>query len=171
MSSLRQKRVAEQIQKVISERLIRGLRDPLPGFVTVRDVDVARDFSHARVFYSVIGTETDRSSVKELLTRQRGTLRAEVGRQVRLRLTPELSFIEDTSGERAARIHKLLAENAPAAPAPVREGAAKGKADDEDDDEEDEEDSDEDDGDEESSDEDDGDDVAGDDVAGDEEKR
>jgi ribosome-binding factor A len=155
MSSLRQKRVAEQIQKVISERLIRGLRDPLPGFVTVRDVDVARDFSHARVFYSVIGTDTDKSSVKELLTKQRGTLRAEVGRQVRLRLTPELSFIEDTSGERAARIHQLLAENVPASASPTKKkSASPDDADDSDEDESDEDESDEDESDEDESDED-----------------
>jgi len=147
MSSLRQKRVAEQIQKVISERIIRGLRDPLPGFVTIRDVDVARDFSHAKVFYSVIGSDADRKIVREVLTQQRGQLRAEVGRQVRLRLTPELTFVEDTSGERAARIHSLLAETAPSTT------AGRGDADDDEEDDDDEDESDEDESDEDESDE------------------
>ena len=55
--SIRTERVGEEIQRVLSERLVRGLRDPLPGFVTVVRVEVSSDFTHAKVWVSVIGTD------------------------------------------------------------------------------------------------------------------
>jgi ribosome-binding factor A len=109
--SIRTQRVAEEIQKVIAERLIRGLRDPLPGFVTVRDVEVTSDFTHAKVWFSVFGSEADKAGAREILEQNRGMLRGEVGKKVRLRNTPELHFILDDSGERAARVHALLDEH------------------------------------------------------------
>lgn len=108
MATMRTKRVGEEIQKVISEKLIRGLRDPLPGFVTVREVEVNRDFTRAKVFYSVIGSDEDKEGAARVLEAERGQLRREVGKKIRLRNTPELVFIQDDSGERAARIHALL---------------------------------------------------------------
>lgn len=106
--SIRTKRVAEEIQKVLAERIQRGLRDPIPGFFTIRDVEVTSDFTHAKVFYSIIGSDADKAGAAEVLEQSRGYLRGEVGRKVRLRNTPELHFIADESGERAARIHALL---------------------------------------------------------------
>jgi ribosome-binding factor A len=108
--SIRTARVSEEIQKVISERLIRGLRDPLPGFVTVRSVEVTSDFSFAQVFVSVMGSEAQRAEALRVLIQNRGALRYEVGQKVRLRQTPQLSFTLDDSGERAARVHQLLDE-------------------------------------------------------------
>ena len=119
--SRRTKQVGEEIQKVISERLIRGLRDPLPGFVTVRSVEVNTDFSRAEVFYSVIGTDADKAGAKEVLDDARGYLRKEVGQKIRLRNTPQLVFTPDDSGEVAARIHALL-KNVGAAEIPETSG-------------------------------------------------
>lgn len=137
MATYRPKRVGEEIQRVLSEKLIRGLKDPLPGFVTVREVQVNRDFTRAKVFYSVIGSDADKKGAQEVLDANRGMLRVEVGRKVRLRNTPELVFIQDESGERAARIHHLLAD---VAPAPESKGAEDDDTDDyyyDDDDEDD----------------------------------
>jgi len=106
--TIRVKRVGEQIKKVISEKIVRGLRDPLPGFVTIRDVEVNRDFTRARVFYSVIGTPEEKEEAGLVLNENRGFLRSAVGKQIRLRNTPALIFEEDDSGDRAARIHELL---------------------------------------------------------------
>lgn len=108
--SIRTVRVAEEIHKVLSERLIRGLRDPVPGFVTIARVEVTSDFSHAKVWVSVIGTDADKSGALAVLQQERGALRREVGKKVRLRQTPELSFVLDESGERAARVWALLDE-------------------------------------------------------------
>ncbi|MCC7071033.1 MAG: 30S ribosome-binding factor RbfA [Deltaproteobacteria bacterium] len=106
--SIRTARVADEIHKVLSERLIRGLRDPVPGFVTVARVEVTSDFSHAKVWVSVIGSDADKAGALEVLQHERGALRREVGKKVRLRQTPELSFVLDESGERAARVWALL---------------------------------------------------------------
>jgi len=113
--SIRTQRVGEEIRKIISERLIRGLKDPVPGFVTIREVEVNSDFTMAKVFYSVIGSDDEKAGAQEVLNDNRGALRSEVGKKVRLRNTPQLTFVFDDSGERAARIHDLLRENAPAA--------------------------------------------------------
>lgn len=142
MPSYRPKKVGEEIRRVLSEKLLRGLRDPLPGFVTIRDVEVNRDFTRAKVFFSVIGSESDKRGAQTALDGARGLLRAEVGKKVRLRNTPDLVFIQDDSGERAARIHQLLGEVTPT-PAPV---VRKDDADDEDADDDDDADDGDDDG-------------------------
>ena len=103
-------RVAEEIQKVLGERLIRGLRDPLPGFVTIKDVEVTSDFTHAKVFVSVFGSDAQKKAALEGLIAQRGFLRGEIGKNIRLRHTPNLTFVLDESAERAARVHALLDE-------------------------------------------------------------
>lgn len=108
MATHRPKRVGEEIQRVLSEKLIRGLKDPLPGFVTIKSVEVNRDFTRAKVFYSVFGSDEQKRGAQEVLDASRGLLRSEVGRKVRLRNTPDLVFIADETGETAARIHKLL---------------------------------------------------------------
>ncbi len=108
--SIRTSRVAEEIQKVISERLVRGLRDPLPGFVTVRGVEVTSDFTHAKIWVSVFGSDAQKKGAIDGLNTQRGALRYEVGQKIRLRNTPQLTFVLDESSERAARVHALLDE-------------------------------------------------------------
>jgi ribosome-binding factor A len=108
--SIRTERVGEEIKKVLSERLIRGVRDPLPGFVTISRVEVTSDFSHAKVFVSVIGTDKDKEGAIEVLQQSRGMLRSEVGKKIRLRQTPDLVFQLDETGEKAAQVWKILDE-------------------------------------------------------------
>ena len=108
--TIRTERVAHEIQRVLSEKMTRGLRDPLPGFVTVAHVEVTSDFSQAKVWVSVIGTDADKKGALAVLRENRGLLRSEVGRNIRLRNTPELHFELDESGERAARVWQLLDE-------------------------------------------------------------
>jgi ribosome-binding factor A len=109
--SIRTERVGEEIQRVIAAALVRGLRDPLPGFVTVAKVEVTTDFSHAKVWVSVIGTDAEKKGAIDVLTQNKGALRYEVGKKVKLRNTPELHFHLDESGERAARVWALLDED------------------------------------------------------------
>ena len=106
--SIRTERVNEEMKKVLSERILRGLRDPLPGFVTIAHVDVTSDFTSAKVWVSVIGTPEEKQGAIDVLTENRGTLRHEIGKAIRLRNTPELHFKLDESGERAARVWQLL---------------------------------------------------------------
>lgn len=108
--SIRTERVNEEIRKVLSERVVRGLRDPLPGFVTIAGVEVTSDFSQAKVWVSVIGTDAQKKEALAVLQHSRGLLRSEVGKKVRLRQTPELHFHLDEAGERASRVWQLLDE-------------------------------------------------------------
>jgi ribosome-binding factor A len=100
--------VAEEIRRVLSEKILRGLKEPLPGFVTLSEVEVNKDYSQAKVFYSVYGSEEDRANVEKALNELRGMLRKEVGKKIRLRNTPELVFVHHGGSERAARIDALL---------------------------------------------------------------
>jgi len=103
-------KVADRIREVIAKRLEKGLRDPRMGFVTITDVRVTGDLQHASVFYTVYGSEEERSETAAALTAATGLLRTEVGRNLNTRLTPSLEFIPDAIPENAAAIASLLIE-------------------------------------------------------------
>jgi ribosome-binding factor A len=107
----RSDRVAEAIREEVATFLAEDAKDPrITGLVTVTGVEVTRDLRHAKVFVSVMGTETDRASTFEGLASASGHLRSRVGRALRLRLAPEISFRPDESIAHAARIEDLLAK-------------------------------------------------------------
>lgn len=101
--------MAEQAKKELGD-IIRTLKDPRVGFVTVTDVEVSNDLSHLRVFFSVYGDDEARQQSEEGLQAAKGLIRSELGRRIRLRLTPEIEFRFDGSLERGARIDQLLEE-------------------------------------------------------------
>jgi len=103
-------KVADRIREIIAQRLERGIRDPRLGFVTITDVRVTGDLQHASVFYTVYGTEEERTDSAAALKAATGMLRTEVGRNLNLRLTPSLEFIADAIPENAAAIDALLRE-------------------------------------------------------------
>ena len=95
--------------KEISDILIREIRDPrISGVVSITDVEVSHDNSHAKVFYSVYGDKDKKADVKAALEANTSHVRYEVGKRVRLRVTPTINFIEDESLERGERITKLI---------------------------------------------------------------
>lgn len=110
MASERQARLADRIRVLIAERLEKGLRDPRLGFVTITDVRVTGDLQHASVFYTVLGSEDERTSTAAALKAATGMLRSEVGRKLGVRLTPTLEFIHDAIPENAGHIEDLLRE-------------------------------------------------------------
>lgn len=105
----RAQRVGEEIKKEVSE-IIREMKDPRIGFVTVVDVEVTNDLRHARVFVSVYGEEAAKKESLEGLQAATGFIRSEIGRRIRLRHTPEIAFKLDSSIERGARINQILNE-------------------------------------------------------------
>jgi len=106
--SFRLERVAEEIRKVVSERLVRGLKVDLPAFVTISHVEVSKDMSSAKIYYSLFGSDEQCAATEVTLAEQKAALRFEVGKKVRLRHTPDLVFVRDNTPERAARINQLL---------------------------------------------------------------
>lgn len=103
-------KVADRIKQIIATRLERGIRDPRLGFVTITDVRVTGDLQHASVFYTVYGTDEERNDSAAALNAATGMLRSEVGKNLKLRLTPSLEFIADGVPENAAAIDALLRE-------------------------------------------------------------
>ena len=108
----RMRRVNESLREVLSEHLVE-LKDPRIGFVTITGVDTSADLRHARVFVSVLGAKRKREETLAGLSAAHGVLQAEVGRQLRLKRTPQLAFEYDPSVERGVRMSRLIDELAP----------------------------------------------------------
>ena len=100
-------RVADQIQRDVAE-LIRDLKDPRIGMVTLTDVEVTSDYAHAKVFFTMLGDAGQISAAAEGLNRAAGFLRHELGHRIKLRSIPQLHFIHDESVERGVRLSQLI---------------------------------------------------------------
>jgi ribosome-binding factor A len=102
-------RVAEAIREAVATFLAEGVKDPrIMGLVTVTGAQVSRDLRHAKVFVSVLGSATERAATFDGLTSLAGYLRSHIGRDLRLRVAPEITFELDESIAYAARIDSLL---------------------------------------------------------------
>jgi ribosome-binding factor A len=104
----RPEQVAGTIRLVITDALAREVRDPRVGFVTVTNVLVSNDLSHARVMVSVPGDEAERSRALQGLQSAAGFLRTRAARALTTRSVPELHFELDRGVEHATRIEELL---------------------------------------------------------------
>ncbi|RKO66324.1 30S ribosome-binding factor RbfA [Desulfofundulus salinus] len=104
----RPERLAEIIKKEVSDMLRDELKDPRIGFVTITGVEVSPDLRYARIFFSVLGSEEEAKASLEALNRARGYVRSELGRRIRLRYAPEISFKLDPSIQRGIRVMELL---------------------------------------------------------------
>jgi ribosome-binding factor A len=101
--------VSEEFREILAEEIPK-LKDPRIGFVTVTGVTVTRDLRIARVFYTTMGDERARRSTAAALSSARGHLRQVIGRQVRMKVLPDLRFENDASQETADRIEQVLRE-------------------------------------------------------------
>jgi ribosome-binding factor A len=105
----RHERIAVEIRQEISVMLAGELKDPrLAGLATVTEVRVTPDLKQARVYVSVMGTETERASTLKGLTAAAGFIRHELSERLRLRRAPEVSFVLDRSEEYGQRIDDLF---------------------------------------------------------------
>jgi len=104
---VRPTRVSEEFREILAEEIPR-LKDPRVGFVTVIAVTVTPDLRHARVSYTTMGDEKEKRATAAALRSARGHLRKVIGRQVRLKVLPDLEFEQDDAIRRADRIEELL---------------------------------------------------------------
>jgi ribosome-binding factor A len=104
----RAERVSDQMKQEIADILMRKIKDPRIGFVTVTDVEVADDLRNAKVFVSVYGSE--KTSTLKGLESASPFIRSELGKRMRMKFIPELLFRYDDSVERGAHINELLHE-------------------------------------------------------------
>ncbi|HXH28893.1 MAG TPA: 30S ribosome-binding factor RbfA [Candidatus Polarisedimenticolia bacterium] len=104
----RQNRVSDLIQEELSRLLLREVRDPRVGFVTVTGTTVSPDLRNVRVYVSVLGDEQARQESLRALNGAAGFLRRAVFKNLRLRYSPVLTFRLDDSLERGDRIERVL---------------------------------------------------------------
>ncbi len=94
-------------RQVLGEE-IQNLKDPRVGFATVTLVKITPDLRHARVFVSVLGSDSEVKGTMAGLNSARPHLRAELGRQMRMKYLPELVFELDTGAEQAQRLDEIF---------------------------------------------------------------
>ena len=108
----RMRRVNEAVREVVSQG-VGDLKDPRIGFVTVTGVETSPDLRHARVFVSVLGSESKREKTLAGLAAAHGLLQARLARELRMKRTPQLAFEYDPTVARGVRMTQLIDELAP----------------------------------------------------------
>jgi ribosome-binding factor A len=106
----RSERVSDQMKQEIADILMRKLKDPRVGFVTVTDVAVADDLRNATVYVSIYGSDAEKQASLKGLRSAAAFIRSELGKRMRMRYLPELLFRFDATVERGAHIMELLRE-------------------------------------------------------------
>ncbi|SDS93442.1 ribosome-binding factor A [Halopseudomonas xinjiangensis] len=106
----RTQRVADQMQRELALLIQREVRDPRLGMVTVTAVDVSRDLAHAKVFFTLLGKDSDEDVAlnREILNEAGGFLRMQLGRVMKLRSVPQLHFHYDESIRRGVHLSSLI---------------------------------------------------------------
>jgi ribosome-binding factor A len=111
MSGSRQARIADQIQRELAELIRTEIRDPrVGGLITLTGVELSRDQSHAKVFFTVLGAQSAAQEAGEGLQRAAGFLRSNLAHRLTTRKVPELHFEFDESVERGVRLSRLIDE-------------------------------------------------------------
>ena len=107
MSRGRPQKIADLMQRELSELLQREVRDPRVGMVTITSVDVSPDLSHAKVYFTILNNEKKDETTKGL-QRAASFLRSQLSRRMSMYTTPELRFVYDESVERGDRLSRLI---------------------------------------------------------------
>ena len=110
MTMKRADRVSDLIKAELSDILLREVRDPRIGSITITDVKLTDDLKSAKIYFVRMGDDSRRSEAEEGLQKAAGFLRRELGRRIQLRFVPSISFIYDRSFEYGDRIDKLLSD-------------------------------------------------------------
>ncbi|MDP1712042.1 MAG: 30S ribosome-binding factor RbfA [Candidatus Nanopelagicaceae bacterium] len=106
--SHRSQKVADRIKVVVAGLLEGKIKDPRLGFVTITDTRVTGDLQHASVFYTVLGDEDQRAATAAALDSAKGVIRAALGKDLGMRITPSIDFFSDALPESAKALESLL---------------------------------------------------------------
>ncbi|GKT24718.1 30S ribosome-binding factor RbfA [Acidovorax sp. SUPP3334] len=101
-------KVADQIQRDLTELISRELKDPRVGMVTLQAVEVTPDYAHAKVFFSVLIGDPEATQVA--LNQAAGFLRNGLFKRLHIHTVPTLHFVYDRTTERAADMNALIAK-------------------------------------------------------------
>lgn len=101
-------RIEEEIKKIVSVLIDRGLKDPrLTGLISVTKVSVTNDLKYCKIYVSMLGTK-DTSKAMDALSSAAGFVRKEIGSRIRMHSTPEVKFELDDSMEYGAHIQNII---------------------------------------------------------------
>jgi len=103
-------RVGEILKAEIGSTLLMKVKDPRLGFVTITRVLVSPDLRNARVYFSVLGDQQVRDKTLAALESSKGFLQHEIAEVIKMKVTPKLSFVYDSSAEYAMKIESIINE-------------------------------------------------------------
>lgn len=106
----RKEKLEEQIRRLVSEVLIKEIKDPRIGFVSVTSVSLKKDYSEARVGLSILGNPRDIRKTWEGVTSAVGFIQYKIGKALHIRHTPKIDFFLDSSVAEGVRMVDLLNE-------------------------------------------------------------
>jgi ribosome-binding factor A len=106
----RTQRVADYLQRELAALIQREVRDPRVGMVSITGVDVSRDLGHARVYFTVMGSDSSEDALEstEALNKAAGFLRSQLSRDSNMRSVPQLRFYFDSSVGRGRSLENLI---------------------------------------------------------------
>ena len=107
MPTLRNERVRKELMRDVSDILRKEVRG-LEGVVSVVDVDVSHDNSFAKIIYSILGSPEQIEKDKEIIEKNTGRVRYEIGKRIRLRVTPEIKFVYSDGLEQGSKVLDLI---------------------------------------------------------------
>jgi ribosome-binding factor A len=107
---IRRDRVASVLVREISDIVMREIKDPRIGFITITSVDLSPDLKSAKVYFSCLG---DKPKSLQTLTHAKGFIRSSLAHRMRLRTVPELDFEIDNSYEHGKKIDELFEKISP----------------------------------------------------------
>jgi ribosome-binding factor A len=110
MAGHRTDRVGSLLQSALSEVLLRGVKDPRVGMVTITGVKLSPDLKHATIYIAAHGDDAAQARTLAGLSSARPYLQSQAGRRLGLRFTPELRFEIDPTIGAAERLDQLLRE-------------------------------------------------------------
>ncbi len=106
--AVRRERLAEAMREVLSELLVREIKDPRLAGVVISAVELSGDLKLARAYFSIFGDDERVRQAGDGLQQARGFLRHECGRRLRIHNPPEIEFRRDKGFERADRVQRIL---------------------------------------------------------------
>ena len=108
MSNMRAERVGEQMKQEIMDIVNNKVKDPRVGFLTITDVELTNDLSHAKVYLTVLGSNKEIDNTFKALEKAKGFIKSEQGSRMRLRIIPDLTFEYDKSIEYGNKIERMI---------------------------------------------------------------
>lgn len=104
----RSRRIAEQVQRELSDIIRVELKDPRVGMITITDVEMTPDNAHAKIFFTLLGERSRIDEATAGLQHAAGYLRSQLAQRIKIRIVPQLHFEYDASVERGIRLSQLI---------------------------------------------------------------